>query len=570
FVTGDDTPFIGGVVPAGTNNGQSSVTLWAENISDVDDISNVWCLVSSPGLRETSDVQRIDLELIEGTPRYEAVFTNLTEEGTYTFTFYAVDDTGRISDPVQTRMVGPDSYEPDNTSLLARACGIGLPQSHDFHVQGDRDWVRFFVGPGQLYTIEAEQIGEGVDLVLDLYREQFDGSLMLLESDVDLESEGALKRETITLDLTSETNRAPGLHVLCIRPEDDSMWGADTDYELTVFVPNGAPGLTVFAFDRLSETAPSGAYAVLDGGQIQMFGNALSVTYPDVTPGTHTITVETAYGYRSDEDPLMSGQVENPASSLFGRPRQLEKRDDTWQSATFRFFAEGTVRGVVRDAFTGAWLADVPLRFDATTGWIATNSAFRHFDAFPNFAVHETPWITRMDGQFPSNLTLPVVDWTLQLEATNYLSLYWTNAVQGWTAGETARLGTIYLTPVDTNGNGIADDWETAFFGAPVSPLGDADNDGMNNLSEYRFGTDPTDAASDFHLLVIPSNGPVLSWPSAPGREYRVLTSTNLSAGDWTFFGTTMTGRPDQLQLKLPLPEYVPSNLFFRLQVDTP
>ncbi|HEY4301746.1 MAG TPA: LamG-like jellyroll fold domain-containing protein [Candidatus Didemnitutus sp.] len=54
-----------------------------------------------------------------------------------------------------------------------------------------------------------------------------------------------------------------------------------------------------------------------------------------------------------------------------------------------------------------------------------------------------------------------------------------------------------YLTssgPMDSDGNGLPDDWEMQYFGhLGVDPSADSDGDGVPNFSEYQLGSDPTD-----------------------------------------------------------------------------
>jgi hypothetical protein len=92
------------------------------------------------------------------------------------------------------------------------------------------------------------------------------------------------------------------------------------------------------------------------------------------------------------------------------------------------------------------------------------------------------------------------------------------------------RLGTL---PVDSDGDGLADAWELHYFGSlSANPTGDPDGDGVNNLREFRAGTDPTDAASRFEVVEISKapNGISIMWSSQPDHRYRVRRSATLLA----------------------------------------
>ena len=100
-----------------------------------------------------------------------------------------------------------------------------------------------------------------------------------------------------------------------------------------------------------------------------------------------------------------------------------------------------------------------------------------------------------------------------------------------------------------TAGDGISDLWRLRFFGsasAALSPAnGDPDHDGVNNLHEFRAGTNPLNAGSLLRLAVQPTAGGLkLNFPTGLGRTY-VIESAPAPAGPWTTFGTQNgTGLP--------------------------
>jgi hypothetical protein len=86
----------------------------------------------------------------------------------------------------------------------------------------------------------------------------------------------------------------------------------------------------------------------------------------------------------------------------------------------------------------------------------------------------------------------------------------------------------------------------------------------MSNYAEFIAGTNPTNSASKLSAVIEaqPNNLLRLEWPSVPGRSYRLMSSTNLSAWtpvtDWTrAAGSTLS------YLFTP----GPANTMYRLQV---
>jgi len=119
---------------------------------------------------------------------------------------------------------------------------------------------------------------------------------------------------------------------------------------------------------------------------------------------------------------------------------------------------------------------------------------------------------------------------------------------------QATRLVRVTLSGVtDTDGDGLPDFWESQNALNPASALGpdgaggDPDGDGFSNLQEYLAGTNPQDANSLLRITEETGAGRVITWQSIPGRNYQVLSTTNISApfqalsSVLTAFGGTMS-----------------------------
>ena len=98
---------------------------------------------------------------------------------------------------------------------------------------------------------------------------------------------------------------------------------------------------------------------------------------------------------------------------------------------------------------------------------------------------------------------------------------------------------------VDSDGDGIPDNWMVQYFGHATGQAGDlsraqddADGDGVSNLAEYLAGTNPKDATSYLKITSLTwggTNGVQLAWGSSSNRLYSVLRSSVLSTNGAVF-----------------------------------
>lgn len=132
---------------------------------------------------------------------------------------------------------------------------------------------------------------------------------------------------------------------------------------------------------------------------------------------------------------------------------------------------------------------------------------------------------------------------------------------------------TLVVTPSPSQGISF-DDLSVTFLldsdgdGIPDITDPDNDNDGMSDLDEIAFGTDPFDASSIYRITFnSPAPGLLrLSFPTSPGRSYTVETSPDLA--DWTE-GTSYQGSGSPRIVDLAVNPLEPA-LFYRIRASFP
>ncbi len=106
-VVNGDAPVIGSVSPGQTINGTNSALLYADNVTDTDDISRVWATIVPPNYQPGSPdnpvqgLPSIDLKPA-GNGRYQATYNDFTTDGAYQISINAMDRLTYTSVPMPT------------------------------------------------------------------------------------------------------------------------------------------------------------------------------------------------------------------------------------------------------------------------------------------------------------------------------------------------------------------------------------------------------------------------------------------------------------------------------------
>jgi hypothetical protein len=93
----------------------------------------------------------------------------------------------------------------------------------------------------------------------------------------------------------------------------------------------------------------------------------------------------------------------------------------------------------------------------------------------------------------------------------------------------------LYYGP-DSDGDGLPDPWELQYAAnlGVLTGSADTDGDGSSNAEEFGAGTDPLNGGSNLRITAVFKANPVaptrLFWTSSPTRQYRVHSSTTVTA----------------------------------------
>ncbi len=139
------------------------------------------------------------------------------------------------------------------------------------------------------------------------------------------------------------------------------------------------------------------------------------------------------------------------------------------------------------------------------------------------------------------------------------------------TNGNTSEFGmAVPVIPApDADNDGLPDDYETAAGlnpGSASDAASDEDRDGHANSKEFTAGTDPLDARDALRVTATPIiGGTVVTFPSVPGRLYRVESSPYV-VGPWSVLADQLSGTGAQLR---SVDEATSATRFYRVRVST-
>jgi hypothetical protein len=93
--------------------------------------------------------------------------------------------------------------------------------------------------------------------------------------------------------------------------------------------------------------------------------------------------------------------------------------------------------------------------------------------------------------------------------------------------------GTVVRPNLDTDADGLPDDWEQFYFGQlGLGATNSFARDGVSNYAKYIAGTNPTNSAANLQVLSVQTQSPAteIRFQSAPSRQYIIQTSADLQS----------------------------------------
>jgi len=120
-------------------------------------------------------------------------------------------------------VANPDGFENDGGPANASLITVGSSQSHNFHLPGDSDWIKFNAQAGKTYCLTTSALGISADTYLYLY--DVDGTTLISSND---DSNGSLASQ---IEWTAPAN---GIYYVLVKHWNPNVGGCGTQYNLNV------------------------------------------------------------------------------------------------------------------------------------------------------------------------------------------------------------------------------------------------------------------------------------------------------------------------------------------------
>jgi len=138
---------------------------------------------------------------------------------------------------------------------------------------------------------------------------------------------------------------------------------------------------------------------------------------------------------------------------------------------------------------------------------------------------------------------------------------------------ESRDLFVLRLGAVDSDRDGMDDDWEMAYFETLTRDgTGDFDADGLSDLAEFKAGTNPKNDGSLLRALMVASlsdGRTTVFWTAIPGRTYQVQFKDSPADANWMNLpGTVIAG--DTTASKADSTAAGSFNRFYRVELISP
>jgi uncharacterized repeat protein (TIGR01451 family) len=479
----------------------------------------------------------------------------------------------------------PDNTPGDATYLHFVNTTTNLHYDLNFHTPDDEDWFEVEWMKSTLF-VSVAPVSTNLDIQIEVYHPETNGTYTLINV---IDFNGVGSSETAELFKTGGSGPPlpgppyPGNMFFRIVPGPATAWNEQCPlfYTIDMIKVGSAAAFIAIATDWLN-TLP-GHPNVPPPGLQSSIGNfdGNGVMFRQGSNGQfESLTVGAAAGYLPAESSVLSGQVGNPFNSNFGNPRWVQHTISI-NTYGFTFVPTVTLDGEIRDAGTQAPIEGASLSFEATSGRIAGS----RFDGHPEGAWYESDWLTDSNGDFPDNVKLPTVNYTLTVSKTGYQTKVIPNAVLNPNPGDpmTVAGSPILISPlqvltispegevdfgtiavgssvertvaVSNTGDGTLDgSAAVGDLGVP-SPFGivsgGAYSLGAGQTQEVSICYSPTAPATDvWNIRFTGQSG--TEWRTVRGRALGNTDSDGDGVGDWPEYiaGTSWTNSDDFLHLK--------------------